>query len=113
MGANEPAPLTQRTFYVLLALAEHDAHGLAIGKAVESMTGGAQRLTAGTLYPLIHQLVVDGWIVEIEDPGGDPRRRCYRLTKSGRAVAQAEARRLAGLARLAQSYKLLPAGSLA
>jgi DNA-binding PadR family transcriptional regulator len=113
MASREYTPLAPRTFYVLLALAERDSHGLAIAKAVESMTQGAMRLTAGSLYPLIHQLVVDAWITEIDDPSGDPRRRCYRLTPTGRRVAQTEAQRLASLVRLAQSFRLLPAGSLA
>lgn len=110
---DELLPLNPRTFYVLLSLAEEDRHGYAISKAVESITDGAVRVTPGTLYPLIHQLLVDGWIVELSEDAEDPRRRRYRLTALGKRVAQAEARRLDALVRVARSFKLLPTGGRA
>lgn len=103
-------PLSQRGFYILLALAEEERHGYAILKAVEAMTGGTVRLTPGTLYPLIRQMTVDGWILELPDDG-DARRRRYRLTAFGKRIAQAEARRLDDLVRMARSCKLLPAAT--
>jgi DNA-binding PadR family transcriptional regulator len=102
-------PLNPRAFYVLLSLAEEERHGYAISKAVEALTDGAVRLTPGTLYPLIRQMLLDGWIVELEAGGEDARRRPYRLSPLGRRVAQAEARRLDDLVRTARSFKLLPA----
>jgi DNA-binding PadR family transcriptional regulator len=107
---DELLPLNPRTFCVLLALAEEDRHGYAISKAVESITDGAVRITPGTLYPLIHQLLADGWIGELPEDAVDPRRRRYRLTPLGKRIAQAEARRLDALVRIARSFKLLPAG---
>ena len=67
------------------------------------------RLTPGTLYPLIRQMLVDGWIVEINGDGDDPRRRLYRLSPLGRRIAQAEAARMSELIRLARAHKLLTA----
>ncbi|MGZ3503770.1 MAG: PadR family transcriptional regulator [Vulcanimicrobiaceae bacterium] len=110
---DELLPLNPRTFYVLLSLAEEDRHGYAISKAVESITDGAVRVTPGTLYPLIRQLLVDGWIVELPEDAEDPRRRRYRLTALGKRIAQVEARRLDALVRVARSLKLLPAGGRA
>jgi len=104
-------PLSPRVFYVLLALADGEHHGYAIAKAVETQTGGAVRLTPGTLYPIIRQMLSDGWIAEI-DHDDDPRRRCYRLTPRGRRVAQAEASRLADMVRMARSCNFLPAGAI-
>lgn len=101
-------PLNPRTFYVLLSLAEGDRHGYAIGKAVESMTGGSVRLTPGTLYPLVHQLLTDRWILELPEDAADPRRRRYRLSALGKRITQAEARRLDSLVRVARSLDLLP-----
>jgi len=102
-------PLAPRVFYVLLALAEEERHGYAISKAVEQVTGGNVRLTPGSLYPLVHQMLVDEWIEPAEDDETDSRRRRYRLTPHGRRIAQAEARRLEDLVRMARSFKLLPA----
>jgi DNA-binding PadR family transcriptional regulator len=102
-------PLSARVFYVLLALAEEERHGYAISKAVEGMTNGSVRLTPGTLYPLVHQMVIDGWIAPAGSDASDTRRLRYKLTARGRRIAQAEARRLDDLVRMARSFKLLPA----
>jgi DNA-binding PadR family transcriptional regulator len=104
-------PLNPKTFHVLLALAGTERHGYAIAKAIEAETEGMIRLTPGTLYPLIRQLLVDGWIVEVDD--GDPRRRLYRLSPLGRRIAQAEAVRMNDLVRLARAHKLLTAAGQA
>jgi DNA-binding PadR family transcriptional regulator len=107
----EVLPLNPKTFHVLLALAGGEYHGYAIAKAIEAETGGMIRLTPGTLYPLIRQMLVDGWIVEVDANGDDPRRRLYRLSALGRRVAQAEATRLCELVRIARSHKLLAAAT--
>lgn len=103
-------PLNPRVFYVLLALAEEERHGYAVSKVVEAMTEGNVRLTPGTLYPLIHQMLVDGWIAPARPDDSDARRRRYKLTPHGRRIAQAEARRHDAIVRMARSFKLLPAG---
>jgi DNA-binding PadR family transcriptional regulator len=105
-------PLSPRAFYILLALAEEDTHGYALSKRVEEMSGGVVRLTGGTLYPLIKQMLADGWIAETTAEPGDPRRRAYRLTPRGRRIGQAEAARMADLVRTARACKFLPAGGL-
>ena len=108
-SAESLLPLNPRVFYVLLALAEEERHGYAVSKVVETMTNGNIRLTPGTLYPLIHQMLVDGWIAPAPGDDSDARRRRYKLTPHGRRIAQAEARRLDELVRMARSFKLLSA----
>ena len=58
------SPLTPPLFHVLISLADGDRHGYAILKDVEDRTGGAVRLSTGTLYGIIKRLLADGWIVE-------------------------------------------------
>jgi DNA-binding PadR family transcriptional regulator len=106
-------PLSPRAFYVLVALAEEDTHGYALSKRIENMSGGIVRITGGTLYPLIKQMLDDGWIAETTAAPGDPRRRAYRLTLRGRRIARAEAVRLSDLLHAARDCDLLPAGALA
>jgi len=92
-------PLTPAMFQVLVALADGEKHGYAILKEVSRRTGGKVVLRAGTLYTAIRRFVDDGLIQETDerpDPAlDDERRRYYRLTERGRAVAVAETERLA------------------
>lgn len=103
-------PLTEPAFHILLALSERELHGYGIIIAVENATRGAVRLRTGTLYTAIGRMVEDGLIQETEGlpgEGDDGRRRYYRLTRFGRAVARAEALRLQKLTALARSHGLL------
>ena len=104
-------PLPPTTFHILLALFEEERHGYAIIQDVEARTGGELRLSAGTLYRSIARLVEQGLIAEVTKrraAGDDPRRRYYRLTPFGIAVARAEMRRLSELVRMARAKGLKP-----
>ncbi len=105
-------PLTPATFHTLLALADGDRHGYAIGVEVDRQTEGRVKLGPGTLYGLIKRLLADGLILETDDRPDpefdDERRRYYRLTDFGRRVASAEAARLEALVTAARARNLLP-----
>lgn len=85
-------------FQVLVALADGEKHGYAILKEVTRRTEGKVVLRAGTLYTALRRFVNDGLVAESDerpDPSlDDERRRYYRLTDRGRAVAMAETERL-------------------
>jgi len=105
----EPAsllPLPPATFHILLSLAEEDRHGYAIIQNVAVRTNGELKLSAGTLYRSIQRMLEQGLIVEPRErpapEADDERRRYYRITPYGTAVARAEARRLTQLVRLAR-----------
>ena len=101
-------PLSTATFHVLLALADGPQHGYAIMKAVAEATDGATSVGPGTLYTSLKRLVSDGVVEETEmRDSTDERRRYYKLTPYGRAVARGEARRLADLVRLAADKRLV------
>src|SRR5688500_12960062 len=104
-------PLPPATFHILLALSDGERHGYAIIQEVEMRTEGELRLSAGTLYRSIARLVEQGLIAEVtrrRATGDDPRRRYYRLTPFGVAVARAETRRLSQLVRMARAKGLKP-----
>ena len=108
-------PLPTATFHILMALAGDDRHGYGIIQAVAARTGGRVRLSAGTLYRSIQRMLDQDLLVEVlERPApedDDERRRYYRITEFGAAVARAEARRLAELVRLASASGLAPEGA--
>src|SRR6266516_7896325 len=99
-------PLPPATFHILLALAGEDRHGYAIIQDVAARTNGELKLSAGTLYRSIQRMLEHGTIVETRERPSpeedDERRRYYRITPYGTAVAKAEARRLAQLVKLAR-----------
>jgi DNA-binding PadR family transcriptional regulator len=105
-------PLPPATFHILMAVADQDRHGYAIILDVAERTDGAVRLSAGTLYRSLQRMLEQGLIDETgERPApdeDDERRRYYRITAFGMAVAQAEARRLAELVRLARACGFVP-----
>jgi DNA-binding PadR family transcriptional regulator len=105
-------PLPLATFHILLALADDDRHGYAILQEVERRTGGELRLSAGTLYRSIQRMLEDGLLVERRERPApeedDERRRYYRITPLGGAVARAEAARLQKLVGMARAKGLAP-----
>ena len=90
-----------------MALAAEDRHGYAIIQEVARRTSNRLRLGAGTLYRSLQRMLEQGLIVETGDRPDpeldDERRRYYRITRYGEAVARAEARRLTELVRLARA----------
>ncbi len=100
-------PLPSATFHILMALAADDRHGYAIIQDVAQRTNNNLRLGAGTLYRSLHRMLEQGLIIETNERSrpadDDERRRYYRITPYGAAVAKAEARRLAELVRLAKA----------
>ena len=98
-------PLQTAAFHILLALSGGDAHGYGIIHDVAARTGGALRLSPGTLYRTIQRLLEDGLIDEPRRPAAtneDPRRRYYRITPFGMAVVRADTERLTELVRIAK-----------
>ncbi len=105
-------PLSAATLHILLALAGEDRHGYGIIQDVAAHTDGALKLSAGTLYRSVQRMLEQGLIVETRDRPApeldDERRRYYRITPHGAAVARAEARRLTALVRLARASGFAP-----
>jgi DNA-binding PadR family transcriptional regulator len=107
-------PLGAAMWQVLVALADGDKHGYAIGKEVSRRTGGETTLRTTTLYSVLKRLVEDGLIEETADRPDpaldDERRRYYRLTDRGRRVAVAESERLSESVKQARAKLFKPAG---
>lgn len=103
-------PLSRTAMHVLIAIGPEERHGYAIMREVARITEGATRLGPGAIYTTIKRLLDDGLIEECDgrpDPElDDQRRRYYRLTSMGRAVAAAEVRRLETLVRAARPWAL-------
>jgi DNA-binding PadR family transcriptional regulator len=110
---NHFLPLTPVAFEILLALADGERHGYSIMREVSDRSGGTVVLHPGTLYRALARLLESGLIEELaerpEPDRDDERRRYYRLTAGGIAVARAEAERLASQVAAARSRRLIGA----
>ena len=93
--------------HILLTLGSDQLHGYAIMQRFAAETG--EVLLPGTLYSSIARMLDNGWLEEVEthEPGGDARRRYYRVTELGREIARSEAERLERLVELARRQDLL------
>lgn len=88
------------SYIALATLLDGPAHGYAIMRRAEALSGGAVRPSTGTLYALLERAMAEGLVV-----AGEPyiergrERRDYALTPAGRRELEAETRRLERAAR--------------
>jgi DNA-binding PadR family transcriptional regulator len=103
--------LKPQWFQILLALADHELHGLGIMKEVLEQTDGQMRLWPAMLYGSLKKMVDAGFVEEREGPVGpgadSDRRRFYGITGAGRVRLAAEVARLARYVRVAERKDVL------
>lgn len=90
-------PLTETTFYILLALRE-SGHGYAVMQKVEELSGGKVRIAAGTMYGAIENLTKQKLIVPVRSE--DARRKMFQISDVGREVLELEVKRLKHLVKI-------------
>jgi DNA-binding PadR family transcriptional regulator len=83
-------PLTETTYYILLALTQ-PMHGYAVMQKVEEISAGVVKLGPGTLYGAFSQLEKGKLIVMVSE---EERRKCYALTALGKQLLLAQINRL-------------------
>jgi DNA-binding PadR family transcriptional regulator len=83
-------PLSEATFYVLLAL-QQPSHGYAVMQQAEALSGGVVKIGPGTLYGAFATLEKQGLITLLE---ASDRRKVYQLSDLGREVVQSQIGRL-------------------
>nr|WP_031391108.1 PadR family transcriptional regulator [Kineothrix alysoides] len=91
MKRNKLLPLTETTFYILLAL-RTPGHGYQIMQTVEDLSGGEVRIAAGTMYGALENLSKQKLITAM--PSDDPRRKIYQITDYGKEILALDIRRL-------------------
>lgn len=94
-NASKYLPLTESTYYILLALIE-PLHGYAVMQKVEEISEQTVTVGPGTLYGAFSTLEKEGLIVKVEDDG---RRKSYSLTAKGLDVLFQQIDRLDIMAR--------------
>ena len=76
---------------VLSILSRHPSYGYEIIKQVGEMTDGAIEWAAGSLYPVLHRMELNGHVESFwQQPEGERRRKYYRITADGEAALESE-----------------------
>ena len=98
-------PLTEATYYIMLALIE-PLHGYGVMQKVEELSTKTVRIGPGTLYGAFTTLEKEGLIVKTKE---EERRKCYTLTSKGKEVLLSQIRRLEIMTKNGQAVsKYLP-----
>lgn len=79
---NKLLPLTEATFYILLALV-NPKHGYAVMQEAEEVSRGTVRLAPGTIYGALTALEASKLITMV---GTEGRRKIYQVTELGKQV---------------------------
>ena len=93
MPMPRPLDLFQGTLDLLIlkTLTWGPAHGYAIARWIEQLTGEVLRVGEGSLYPALHRLEERDWVAASWELSDTKRRtRVYRLTPKGRSQLRAE-----------------------
>lgn len=88
-------PLSEATYYILVALVE-PLHGYGVMQKIEAMSEGTVSVGPGTLYGAFSTLEKEGLIVKTRE---EDRRKVYTLTEKGRAILSEQVPRLEIMAR--------------
>lgn len=83
-------PLTESTYYILLALVQ-PMHGYGVMQKVETLSEGTVKIGPGTLYGAFQTLEKEKLIVKT---GEEERRKIFVLTDKGRLILEQQIRLL-------------------
>lgn len=81
MNRDKNLPLTETTYYVLLALLE-PAHGYLIMQKVEELSNHQVKIAAGTLYGAVENLLKQGLIESVKAKINEEK--CMSLRNAGK-----------------------------
>ncbi len=106
MNPNEPLPLQEATFFILLSLAQAPRHGYAIMQSVAELSDSRVQLSTGTLYGALRRMLDLGWIERFDEKTEVVEgrlRKAYRVTESGRKILNADVARMQALVSIAHA----------
>jgi PadR family transcriptional regulator PadR len=79
---------------ILKSLALAETHGLGISRRIEQITRGTFQVKPGSLFPALHRMEEQGWLISHWGESENNRRaKYYKLTNAGRRQLATEAKR--------------------
>ena len=94
--APDPTNVLQGTLdmMILKSLAVAEMHGLGISRRIEQITQGTFQVKPGSLFPALHRMEEEGWLVSAWGESENNRRaKYYKLTAAGRRQLASETKR--------------------
>lgn len=91
--ASTPTNLLQGTLHLLIlrTLSLGDLHGLGIAQRIEQVTRGTFQVKPGSLFPALHRMEEEGWLVsKWGESAANRRAKYYAMTREGRRQLKAE-----------------------
>lgn len=85
MQSQELLKGTLKTILLNLLAKNGKMYGYEITQAIKEITKGEIQITEGSLYPALHALVAEGFLLTESVHIGKRVRKYYKLTKEGRA----------------------------
>ena len=93
---SEQVELLQGTLDLLImkTLGLEPLHGLAIARRIEQVTLGTFQVKPGSLFPALHRMEEQGWLLSSWGESQNRRRaKYYQLTRAGRKQLESQTRR--------------------
>lgn len=79
---------------ILKSLALEEMHGLGISHRIEQITKGTFQVKPGSLFPALHRMEEQGWLISHWGESENYRRaKYYKLTSAGRRQLGTETKR--------------------
>lgn len=79
---------------ILKSLGLAEMHGLGISRRIEQITNGTFRVKPGSLFPALHRMTEQGWLVPYwRESANNRRAKYYKMTSTGRPQLEAETKR--------------------
>ena len=94
--AADPTNVLQGTLdmMILKSLSLEEVHGLGISRRIMQITQGTFQVKPGSLFPALHRMEEEGWLVSAWGESENNRRaKYYKLTAAGRRQLESETKR--------------------
>lgn len=94
--AADPTNVLQGTLdmMILKSLSVQEMHGLGISRRIMQITQGTFQVKPGSLFPALHRMEEEGWLVSAWGESENNRRaKYYKLTGAGRRQLESETKR--------------------
>jgi PadR family transcriptional regulator, regulatory protein PadR len=79
---------------ILKSLSVQEMHGLGISRRIMQITQGTFQVKPGSLFPALHRMEEEGWLVSAWGESENNRRaKYYKLTAGGRRQLESETKR--------------------